>query len=374
MAAGPADLPEPQWGEVLVKSLESLFARYLSIDARVLLVLACWSIATHLFAAFDAFAYIAITSPTKRCGKTRASELLELVCLNPLRTVGITAAALFRLVELKKPTLIIDEAETLRSRDEKASAVREILNAGYRAGQKVWRCNDAKAHEPQSFETYCPKVLVLIGNLTDTLSDRCIPVAMRRRNGGAISDRFRMARVREESAPVRTQISEWTHENAELVKMWYLENALTFVEDREEELWLPLFAVCAIAAPSRLAELESTARQIAGLKSAAEPTDFGIKLLDDIKGTFESKKQERLSTLELLQELNCSDESPWSTWVQGRELNARGLASLLRPFGIHSQNVRTEAGVLKGYSAESFKDAWERYLPGSGAATPLQSP
>jgi hypothetical protein len=69
----------------------------------------------------------------------------------------------------------------------------------------------------------------------------------------------------------------------------------------------------------------------------------------------------------------CTAEAPWPTYWHGRELNARGLGRLLNPFGIQPQNISTQTSVLKGYVWESFKDAWERYLPPE-SATPLQGP
>src|SRR5262249_33649127 len=51
--------------------------------------------------------------------------------------------------------------------------------------------------------------------------------------------------------------------------------------------------------------------------------------------------------------------------LKGRPLDERGLARRLRQFGIKSKNVRTDAGVPKGYMRADFEDAWRRYLPPS---------
>ena len=67
----------------IVEELEALFSRFLALSLGLALVLALWSVATHLYELFDAFPYLAITSPTKRCGKTRVWELLGLVCFRP---------------------------------------------------------------------------------------------------------------------------------------------------------------------------------------------------------------------------------------------------------------------------------------------------
>jgi hypothetical protein len=263
-----------------------------------------------LFGTFDCFPYLAITSPTKRCGKTRLAELLELVCANALRTVGISVAGLFRIIQQKKPTLLIDEAESLRGRGERTDALREILNAGYKQGQKVIRCEggNGKNYQPREFETFSPKVLVLIGSLPDTLADRCIPVSMHRRTREPI-ERFRFARVRAEANLLRAEAGHLARKYRAKVGRWYQTNDIACLEDREAELWLPLFAVCAIVAPRRLAELETVARNIAGAKADDEPGDLGIRLLADIREIFDSA---RLTTAQLLLRLKDVEESPWS--------------------------------------------------------------
>lgn len=196
--------PTPVDGPALLCSLEEHFRRYAVLENGLPLVLSLWSIATHLFGGFDTFPYLAVTSPTKHCGKTRLGELLEGVCANPEATVQMTPAALFRLVHETKPTLILDEAESLSGKSECSEALRAILNVGYRRGKTVRR--NAKQNEDgsftlQAFETFCPKVIILIGNLPDTLADRCIPVRMKRRTNESLA-RFRFGTVAKESAPL----------------------------------------------------------------------------------------------------------------------------------------------------------------------------
>ena len=352
--------PNTQPGTI-VDDLEQPFRRYLAIDPHLPLVLALWALATHLFDCFDAFAQLAITSPTKRCGKTRVAELLEFVVANPLRTVGISVAALFRTIEKKKPTLLLDEAESLRGRDDRANALREILNAGYRKGQKVLRCV-GEDYKPKEFDTYCPKVIVLIGSLADTTADRSIPVEMKRRTAEKL-ERFRFDKVKMETAPLRAAAKRWARANRAAVESWYTQNDVACLVDGEEELWLPLFAVCAVAAPQRLSELTCVAEQISGAKAASESGDPGIKLLANAREIFTAQGATRLSTADLLAQLKKLEESPWLGWSQGRGIDSRSLSHLLRPFGIHPQNLRIGDSVVKGYSREDFEDAWARYLP-----------
>ncbi len=358
--------------DTLIDTLESQFSRYLVLDSGLALVLALWSLSTHLYESFDAFPYLAITGPTKRCGKTRAAEVLELVCARPLRTVAMTPAVLFRSIQLDKPTLIIDEAEVLRGRDERASELRAILNAGHRRGQFVRRC-EPKSHQIQSFETYGPKVLVLIGTLPDTLADRSIPIRMRRKTGSEKVDRLNLRHANSDSQMLQTLCSEWARAHREQVSTDYSTGDLLFLEDREAELWLPLFVVCRIAAPHRVADLEMVARRLAGAKATDEPGDIGIRLLTDVRGILSKVQDEdRIQTSVLLGDLDAVEDAPWPTYCRGKAIDARALANLLRPFGISSQNLRYGLMVTKGYMLASFRDAFERYLPPE-SATPPQS-
>lgn len=360
-------------GGALLCSLEEHFTRYAVLEKGLPLVLALWSLATHLFIGFDTFPYLAITSPTKRCGKTRTGELLEFVCANPESTVEISPAALFRLVHEMRPTLILDEAESLSGRGETTEALRAILNAGYRKGKKVRRSakkSEDGTYNVEAFETFCPKVITLIGNLPDTLSDRCIPIRMKRRTNEDLA-RFRFSTAQKEAAPVKAKMATWAAANAKEVTDYYLQNDLLFIIDRESELWLPLFSVLAVADPSRLPELQTTAMKLSDAKSANEPTERSIKLLADLRQIFAGPSGEagQLTSQELLNSLRKIEESPWKDWGNGKGLSARNLAELLRPYEIRPQNVRAEKGkVSKAYKKDSFKDAWERYLPPMQAA------
>ena len=356
-------------GPDLILAVEDYFRRYAVLGSELPLVLALWNIATYMYDVFDAFPYLAITSPTKRCGKSRLGELIGMICSKPLETVGISPAALFRTIEQESPTLIIDEAESLSIKSESSEALREVLNAGYRKGKKVWRCAP-KTHKIEKFNIYCPKVLILIGKLQDTLSDRCISAAMKRKSGEQI-DRFRFAHVEKQTAMLRTQIGQWSAAHASQVEQWYANNGLSFIEDRDEELWLPLFAVCQEAAPQRMGELEVIATRLASAKDEADPNNYGIEILADIRRVFVLGGAKNTSSEELLKALNAMSESPWQhfKYTNGQPLDARWLAKLLKPFGIHSKTIRMVKGTPKGFYRADFEDAWKRYLPSATAAT-----
>jgi hypothetical protein len=261
-------------------------------------------------------------------------------------------------------TLILDEAEVLGTKSDRSEALREILNAGYRRGQSVQRCERTSDGQwkVQRFSVYSPKIIVLIGNLNDTLADRCIPIAMRRRRPDENVERFFYSQALREAKRYRKELENWAKTNRLKVKRRHRQD-LEFLEDREAELWLPLFSVCRVVAPERLEQLKITALNISHGKQSEEPAEFGVLLLNDIRELFDRNETDRLPTVGLLGALAANEESPWSNWSNGRGLDARALARLLRPFKIGSHNLRMDdATILKGYERMDFEEVWATYL------------
>lgn len=75
---------------------------------------------------------------------------------------------MFRLIDAESPTLLIDEAETIDGRSERAEVLRAIAHEGYKQGGQVPRC-EGEDHEVRWFDVYCPKTFAAIGGLTGAL-------------------------------------------------------------------------------------------------------------------------------------------------------------------------------------------------------------
>jgi hypothetical protein len=133
---------------------------------------------------------------------------------------------------------------------------------------------------------------------------------------------------------------------------------LEFLSDRDADLWIPLFAICSVCVPDRLLELKQCAVILSGAKAGDDAEDsLPLKLLGDIKVIW-PEGQEKCDTATLLEKLKTQEESPWAEYG----LSPCKVAKMLRPFGVESRSVRIGAKTPKGYSYDSFKSAFERYL------------
>ena len=93
-----------------------------------------------------------------------------------------------------------------------------------------------------------------------------------------------------------------------------------------------------------------------------EPQSAGVLLLRDVAEIFEAKRQAGIGSTDLLNALCALEESPWSEWRGGRPISTRGIAKLLRPYGIEPKRDMTH----RFYRRIDFTDAFNRYLSKGG--------
>jgi hypothetical protein len=357
----------PQTGAdaALLRDVEKFISRFVILPKGALLSLALWAVATHLFSIFDCFPYLAVVSPARRCGKTRLLEILGFLCSEPERTSNISEAALFRIIEKQKPTLLLDEMEQLREKGERAQILRNLLNAGNRRDAVAIRCADGGA-QIERCNVYCPKALAAIGSLPDTISDRAISVPMQRRTRDERVERFLFQRAEPEARAIRERVASWAEQSADTIAAAYA-NApdLDFLGDRDAEAWMPLFSVLAVVASARLMELRRCAEVLSGEKHEdAADESLGVRALLDAALVFRDGEG-HVTSAELVARMRSIEESPWS----GPDFDARRLARVLRPFGIRSKVFRDGDSTPRGYEAAKLRECARRYEGGLSATS-----
>jgi len=348
-------------GQIL-RDVESFSARFVILPPHVRLPLALWVIATYCFEAFDAMAYLCVTSPAPRCGKTRLLEVLSLLVCKPLRTANISEAALFRIIEAERPAILLDEAETLKGKGERAEYLRGLLNAGNRCDATVTRCVGPN-HAPQSFSVYCPKIITGIGSMPHTIRDRSILIEMQRRKNSERVERFLFRKAKPEAEHLRERISAFVTENRGAIEAAYKGLELEFIEDRDAEAWESLFAILAHMEGPRYEELKNCALTLTGQKAEGDAEEsLSLRLLADLREVWPENEGTAFSA-HLIESLRGIEDSPWASEV---ELNPRKLARFMRPFGIQSQQVRVGSKTAKGYHLSELEPAFARYLGPDG--------
>lgn len=345
----------------LLQELHAALTRYVVFpDGHAADAVTLYIAATHAQAAWEHATRLVIKSPLKRCGKSRLQEVIAETCHRPLRTANCSTAALVRSIGSDDPpTILLDEADTVfggrkAAKDSVAEDLRGFINAGHSRGAPYLRW-DMNSRALEECPTFAMAVIGGIGNMPDTIEDRAVVVSMRRRADGETVDQFRRRNIPELHA-LRDKLSAWVR--GHLTELRTAEPMMP-VQDRAADTWEPLVAIADLAGgdwPQRARTACST--MVGG--ATDELSSSGERLLADLHNLWGDEPA--ILTADLLDELHRLDEAPWSDWY-GKPLTDRGLANLLRPYGVKSRNVRVDDQQGKGYRRDDLTDPWARYLP-----------
>jgi hypothetical protein len=410
--------PEPVGGAVLLDELERLLGRFVVLPKWGAETLALWILHTYAFPLRDVSTYLGLESPEKRCGKTTLLTVLSELVNRPVVAANISSPALFRVIEETRPTLLIDEADTLLQGNDE---LRGILNSGYtrktayvvRVANQLTHYNlrgpgsagasryplqrqssrpketgepggglpcepqDGDGHRPPlqvarepedaspcegatrlvRYSCWCPKIMAAIGRLPDTLADRCIVVRMQRKTADEQCERLRNL----EAASLRQQCARFVRDHAEGIAGARPEVPCS-LNDRAGDIWEPLLALADLAG----GVWPEKARQAAvGLTvSTQENSPIGALFLDILLFLLRENAA-RIHSRTLVTGLTTILERPWAELRNGKPITESWLARQLRPYGIRPKTIWIGGIVAKGYLKEDFAEAFRRYIPRS---------
>lgn len=339
----------------LLEELVTTIKRFIVCNDETAIATALWCAFTWVIDHVQVAPIAVITAPEKRCGKSQLLNIIRLLSKNPLIASNITPAAMFRVIEAHKPTLLIDEADTfLKANDE----LRGVINSGHTRQSAYVIRTVGDTHEPTKFSTWGAKALCGIGSVPSTIQDRAIMLEMRRKLTGEKVERIRYAEPNL-FGNYQSKLARFAKDANDVIK-----NAKPALpdelNDRAQDNWEPIFAIADYAGGKWSDLARKTALHISGLEN--ESTSLSTELLEDIKDIFDGKNLNRIRSTKLIDYLIENDESPWATYNRGKPIAPRQLSKRLKEYNIKSKDMRFFDGVGKGYEKSQFEDVFNRYL------------
>jgi len=223
---------------ILINSMK----KYIEMaDEDMYTVVALWIIGTYLLPIWRTYPYLSI-SGARRCGKSKLLTFINQVAFNSLFSVDISVSTIYRLIQSTRCTLLIDEAERLSS-PEKAEAMRNILNSGYKKGGKVYRSDKVKdSIRPRSFDVFSAKAFVSYEGIEDITEDRCIQITMLRSTNPDVLN-SEIDEFDKIWSKIRSRLYSFALLNFEEIKSLYDSFVEESLVSRERELWKPILVL-----------------------------------------------------------------------------------------------------------------------------------
>lgn len=208
--------------------------------------LALFVMFTYLYPAWNAVPYLFLGGSLSS-GKTRVFEVLARLVFRPVPSSNMTGPSLFRTLNDRGGTLLLDEAERLKDKAPEAGEVLNMLLAGYKQGGRATRLEKVDdGFKPVEYAVYGPKALACINGLPPALASRCIQFIMFRAAPGTAKCNRRVDADPKLWADLRDDLHALAlgPMGQKAIALSNLEG-VCLLSNRNYELWQPLMSLAA---------------------------------------------------------------------------------------------------------------------------------
>lgn len=170
----PSDICEYGSDKKLLGEILEFIHRYVDVSEFFEKLSAYYVLFSWVYDNFNTLPYLRVLGDYGS-GKTRFLQTVGSICYKPMFAGGATTPSpVFRIIEMFRGTLVLDEADFKASEDW--ADIIKILNCGFQAGFPVLRTEETNGkREPRAYECYCPKILATRREFKDrALESRCL--------------------------------------------------------------------------------------------------------------------------------------------------------------------------------------------------------
>jgi putative DNA primase/helicase len=341
----------------LLAAIETKFRRHVVASEAVIVAATMWTPFTYVVEIATHAPKLLLTFPEKDAGKSTALGVLQWMVQRPYPAVEATGAAIFRIVDRLKPTLLLDEGDTLFRR---STVLAHIINSSWtNNGAKIPRAK-ASGTGYDEYDVYGAQAISMRGTKApDTTLSRCIICMIWPKLAGELVDKFTY-KDDDEFKVIRRKLQRWAIDNAVALRAAKPEFPPGF-NNRVQTNWEMLLVIADLADGEWPKRVRNAALELeTGRDEPSEMTRLFAALRDGW-----GKAQKRTSK-SLCAVLAAHPSGEYADFRGKGPLSQHQLAALLRPFGIKPEHNLHLAGSAKdnqgGYLRSQFENAWARLL------------
>ncbi|WP_411726053.1 DUF3631 domain-containing protein [Methyloglobulus sp.] len=279
----------------LLDEISTAIQQFIVLDDEQAHAAALWVAHSWFIDVLEISPLAIINAPEKVCGKTQLLKVLGRMAYRPLPAANASPSALFRAVDLWKPTILIDEADTFFKDN---AELHGMVNAGHSRDGFVLRSEAiGDSYEPKAFPVFSAKAIAGIAlekHLPDATMSRGIVFNLRRKLPHESVGRLRHADKGLFSG-IAAKLARFADDYSQQVREArpVLPDELS---DRNQDNWDGLLAVASCAGDEWLKKATAAALKISG--DCEKSHSISNELLADIQDIFEAKRVSFIGTID----------------------------------------------------------------------------
>ena len=258
-AGGTIKLPEAPVDYVDIKTLESEIEQFIhswcDVSSDYEKIAANYAILTWIYDKFYTVPYLRAMGDFGS-GKSRFLDTVGGLCYRSINIAGATSAAIYRLQNMWKGTIVWDEAD-LKDSSTYADLVK-ILNLGFERGHNIPRCGQNDYNDIEVFDPFGPKILGTRNKFTDNaFESRCfteiVQPTTRDDIPQTLNDEFHRKQIELQNKLLMFRLRCWSKLDSNAPNKMDLGD----IDPRLKQIATPLAVIIEMATPNYLLKFKS---------------------------------------------------------------------------------------------------------------------
>lgn len=363
-STSPSQVTEQEAAEAIRSIIEpsvldivhEFVSRFVWLPGEEMDALSVWIIHSWVFKAFYATPRLIARGP-KGTGKSTVLKLVAALSRNGARCSNASMPSVYTLIEQENPTLVFDEVDRWLTRTSGYTSGQRgelvgILNDGYTEDAFVFRQIDRVTHR---YPVFVVAAFGGIGRQPETLEDRSVILDMEKKPKHVHLRQWDPKKYGAEAKEIYRVLEGWARSRGpELDPEPSIPDEIG--ENREFQIWAPLISIGDLEGTAWGQRIRDAALKLAcGISKKPKQSPAEQLIIAVADNTREDGFMPSSEFIQYLVVLRDNGECiPWAKWLDDPIAAARQLASILRPYGIESEQKWLNGENRRGYSMGAF--------------------
>jgi uncharacterized protein DUF3631 len=313
-----------------------------------------WILHTYVYNLYYMTPRLIVRAKDEDSGKSTVANISKALCRDGVITGNASTPAIFKLIAMRHPTIIFDEADNsfgAAGQGQQGREKRGIFNMGAYQEGSVLRVVD---NVPTEFPCFGPAMFAGIGTLPKTMMSRGFDIELHQKPASAELEDWDPSLYGEEAKRIAALVEDWITSRGPELNPW--PEMPKELNNRKCQKWRSLISIADGISFEWGQRMRAASLELECGISATSRLSTGEELINTVAElTLSSQKIPTGDLIVLLRQARDEQgKCKWATWLHDPILAARQLASILRPYEIGTHQFWIDGENRRGYLAADF--------------------